>query len=405
MTDMVFSEEAIKDYCFDYNVENEEIRGSSYRKTNPKELLKEINLTELLNGKDVQFEVSRGYDESILEQADPDIFNEVLYQESDFLRENRGAPPINCTFNQLKATMQDVTENGFVKKQIIRNGYGDVVPENSYVTVEYNMYLEDYEMPFDSTYLRKSPEKFRLDQVETILGLHYAVKSMKKGENSRFFISWEYGFGALGCPDRIKPKSDILADITLIDFVEIECEEEINEEDETVITNNFKKSLNKAKEHHFNGTQEFKKGDTFHAITSFRKGLRILIDLPLNNDEEEKAMLRQKVKCLVNLAVCYNKMGKFEQACLACQDILAIDSNNAKGCFHYGRAALCLSNFDMARKYLMRAAKLKPQDKDVNNELKKLNEKQNLHKIETKDFWEKAFKVIQINEDKKEQSN
>lgn len=154
------------------------------------------------------------------------------------------------------------------------------------------MYLEECEMPFDSTYLRKSPEKFRLDQVETILGLHYAVKSMKKGENSRFFISWEYGFGALGCPDRIKPsththlliftsfinigwlhknilflESDILADITLIDFVEIECEEEINEEDETVITNNFKKSLNKAKEHHFNGTQEFKKGDTFQAIT------------------------------------------------------------------------------------------------------------------------------------------
>lgn len=41
--------------------------------------------------------------------------------------------------------------------------------------------------------------------------------------------------------------------------------------------------------------------------------------------------------------------------------------------FSYGRAALCLSNFDTARKYLMRAAKLKPQDKDVNNELKKVN--------------------------------
>lgn len=76
--------------------------------------------------------------------------------------------------------------------------------------MEYNLYKEFCDIPFDSTYLRNKTEKFRLDRVETILGLHHAVRSMKKNENSRFFIKWEYAFGILGCPDRIEPSKYLL---------------------------------------------------------------------------------------------------------------------------------------------------------------------------------------------------
>lgn len=46
-----FSLRAMKDYCFDYDEEKDEINGPSYRSTNPKKVVNGINLKELFDGK------------------------------------------------------------------------------------------------------------------------------------------------------------------------------------------------------------------------------------------------------------------------------------------------------------------------------------------------------------------
>ena len=56
----------------------------------------------------------------------------------------------------------------------------------------------------------------------------------------------------------------------------------------------------------------------------------ILNSTAVNDKTEEKVLLEEKSKSLINLALCYNKIGKYEQACLACQDVLAIDHKNVK---------------------------------------------------------------------------
>mgnify|MGYP006952282339 CR=1 FL=1 len=53
-----------------------------------------------------------------MKDEDPDIFNDILYADSKCLQEKRGAPPIDCSFKELASQMTNVTENGFVKKQV-----------------------------------------------------------------------------------------------------------------------------------------------------------------------------------------------------------------------------------------------------------------------------------------------
>lgn len=53
-----------------------------------------------------------------MEQENPDVFNDLIYANSKHLREERGAPPPNISFELLASKMIDVTENGYVKKQV-----------------------------------------------------------------------------------------------------------------------------------------------------------------------------------------------------------------------------------------------------------------------------------------------
>lgn len=60
---------------------------------------------------------------------------------------------------------------------------------------------------------------------------------------------------------------NIIADVTLIDFHEIIAEQDSNavSEDE-FYKHSFQAFLNEAKQHHINGSDEFKKGETMKAI-------------------------------------------------------------------------------------------------------------------------------------------
>ena len=86
-----------------------------------------------------------------------------------------------------------------------RCGFGDVVPEESCVSVQYNSFLEYHDEPYDSTYLRGRPQKINLKDGEVLPGLAMAIQSMKKNEISLFLIHPSLGYGQLGCPPRIPP--------------------------------------------------------------------------------------------------------------------------------------------------------------------------------------------------------
>ena len=53
---------------------------------------------------------------------------------------------------------------------------------------------------------------------QVIPGLEVAVRSMKKGELSKYLVSPEYNLGETGCPPRVPKGTTVLMEVELIDY-------------------------------------------------------------------------------------------------------------------------------------------------------------------------------------------
>lgn len=101
-------------------------------------------------------------------------------------------------FETLAAKMENVTEDGLVKKRILRKGIGDQIPHLAQVTIDYNAYVEYNDEPFDSTYVRKHPFTFKLNEGGVLPGMNAAVETMRMNEKAQFLIGYQYAFGPHG---------------------------------------------------------------------------------------------------------------------------------------------------------------------------------------------------------------
>lgn len=79
--------------------------------------------------------------------------------------------------------------------QEVKPGVGHCIPDGASVTFHYSAFLEYSDEPFDSTMLREQPERKLLDAGEMLPGLNIAIKTMRRGEKSRFLIQPQYAFG------------------------------------------------------------------------------------------------------------------------------------------------------------------------------------------------------------------
>lgn len=134
-------------------------------------------------------------------EADIDVMvKESHLGDDDDLDENDE----RTLFERIAHKMTNVTPDGGVRKRILTPGLESdgLVPDKGTVTIHYSLCLEDQDEPFDSTYLRGRPERYRLDEGQLIPGLEVAMKSMKNSEKSEFMIEPGYAFGEMGCPPR-----------------------------------------------------------------------------------------------------------------------------------------------------------------------------------------------------------
>lgn len=123
-------------------------------------------------------------------------------------------------FERKARKMTNVIPDGGVKKRILTPGLESdgLVPDKGTVTLHYSLCLEDQDEPFDSTYLRGRPERYRMDDGQLLPGLEIAVKSMKNCEKSEFMIEPSYAFGSMGCPPRVPKDAKVLARVELLNF-------------------------------------------------------------------------------------------------------------------------------------------------------------------------------------------
>lgn len=114
--------------------------------------------------------------------------------------------PCGTSFVDWKSGMIEISEGVFKKvRQAPADDAKQIKLQRARVTYHRNLYVENEDQPFDSTYLNgKSDEICLALKTGTYLeGILEALESMKEGEQSLFIISYMKMFRELGCAPRV----------------------------------------------------------------------------------------------------------------------------------------------------------------------------------------------------------
>lgn len=286
--------------------------------------------------------------------------------------------PLMEPFESLMAKMLDLTPDGGVKKKMVRPGGGVEVMEGAEVHIHYNGYLEHHDEPFDSTRLRNKKQVVQLGHGNLIPGLELGIVSMKLGEISRFLINHEYAYGDMGCPPRVPAKSLVLFEVELIHFHD---EAKIVEFDNLPMEemSKFSRVYPAAEERWKEGKAQYVAGRHRAALKTFKLAATDLEKCNLENEEEEKSQQTLLFTLFKNLAVVamklkdYHKTIKYGTKALSCPNHIQTASDKAKCNYLCGKANRLIGELRMAKMYLEKAYRFKPNDKMVAEELDSLD--------------------------------
>lgn len=111
------------------------------------------------------------------------------------------------------------TQSG-LEYEIIQEGTGASPEQGKKVTVHYTGWLNDNGVPgtkFDSSLDRGTPFSFNIGKGYVIKGWDEGVMGMKIGEKRRLFIPANLAYGSRGAGAVIKPNSDLIFDVDLLE--------------------------------------------------------------------------------------------------------------------------------------------------------------------------------------------
>ncbi|GFT07650.1 peptidyl-prolyl cis-trans isomerase FKBP4 [Nephila pilipes] len=115
--------------------------------------------------------------------------------------------------------MEEIMEDGGVKKQVMKAGKGDDSPKvGDKVVIHYTGWLLDGNTTLYET--NRSDEKFEfsLGMGTVMKGWDIGIASMKKGEVALFIIQPQYAYGAKGNPPKVPPNMSLMFEIELYDW-------------------------------------------------------------------------------------------------------------------------------------------------------------------------------------------
>jgi len=262
-------------------------------------------------------------------------------------------------------------------KRIIQEGDGEDKPvDGCEVTVHYTGTLEDGK-EFDSSHSRGSPFNFTVGTGSVIPGWDIALKTMKRNEISEFSLPPELAYGERGSPPTIPPNSRLNFIIELMDWVS-----DGSDGQKPIYQMTLEERLSKCQETKSSGGNHFKDGKYDLAIRKYRDVMKLAevsefrddgkvveLDSVQNSSmpeesEKEKAQREELKQMLLvsylNLAMCYLKVKKLEEAKINCDQALKIDPNNVKAHFRKGLAYMPTKDYEEAKKLFEKVLELDP---------------------------------------------
>ena len=264
----------------------------------------------------------------------------------------------------MSSEYKNITDDGKVKKKIIKEGEGEIINENKEVVVNYIGKVNGN--IFQQT--KKEPFHFTLGNNEVIKGWEIGIKTMKKGEKSEFIIEPEYAYGNNTYDNLIPPNSTINFEIELL---------EINPPIKKLIDMDLPEKINRAKIIKNEGIEKFKEKDIEWANEKFIRALFYLESLDPNN-EENKEGIDLLLSLYSNIANCSNQLNDYKRVIKVTEAGIKIKKNPK---FYYFRslAEANLNNIDEAERNYNELISLIPNDdpgaKFVREQIDKISKK------------------------------
>lgn len=231
------------------------------------------------------------------------------------------------------------------------------------------------------------------DAADIVEGLEIALQKFKKGEKSRIILTPEFAFGSKGSAAlNIPPNSTVEYEVTLKSF----------EKEKETWNMTSEEKLEQSEIVKNKGTNYFRNNRYEMASKQYKK----IIDYLQYESDLEGENLQKKNSLLLagylNLAACYLKLGKIEEAIENCDKALELDPNNVKGHFRKGQAYLARKDYDLAKNSFSKVVEIDPSNKiaQKNAIICKENLKKQLQK--EKQMYQAIFKKMAQEKDPEE---
>lgn len=315
------------------------------------------------------------YEEDVAKFANLQVLGEELQDEDSYVE---GQP-----FQIISSKMTKLTEDGKIKKRIIRKGYGNKPSDGSIVRIHYNAYLEHLAEPFDSSYARKRHHEFQINNGQVLPGMDIGVQSMFLNEKSQFMIDPMYAYGSMGCLSRVPPNSEVLFEIELLEILDVGAAmgfEFLPADEKKKFSNLYDYCLALCAK----GKDMYNK-NVRAAIKEYNMAAGHLEYAILDNYEDEVKQQNLLMKLYTNLLVCYTKEAEPKKGCINFNKIKDMVRGTdlkitAKVYFNNAKCLRMLGDYDLARTRLNRAIALEPKNADILKELIVLDQELQEHK-------------------------
>lgn len=306
--------------------------------------------------------------------------------------------PWQKSFDELRPNMVQLPDWNIYKRTIV-DGTGEPLGDRrARITFHYNFFFQFSEEAFDSSFLRRTKMVTYTYDGSLLPGTLAALFTMRKGEEAQFVIGYSLMFGKMGSPPRVPPEADILMVAQMLDIEEVGDEKALDS-----LPDEYRKKFvcveEKAHEVLKKAADLYKQGRFSHACRNYHSIVTSLEFCNLDNEDEQKRQRKFLIDTYTKLMQCYIKLEDYKKTCAMFNHLNAISPVelriNFQAQLYMGIALGKLGDYVKALGHLRMAQKISPHDEKVNRELIAINEKKQKSEAETKNFWRKAFRIVE----------
>lgn len=324
----------------------------------------------------------------IITQDEDDLYSSDLEEDDYEYDESRNIEmknDIDIPFIRMRLDMH-LIQHG-IYKQIITEGTGDQVVVTSRVSFDYSGFWEGESTPFQTSWINRRPPTLKMGE-DMLPGMYYCLLSMRLNEVAKFIVPYQLLYGVMGCAmDGIPERADGLYIIRVISVEDVGDSKAITE-DLIEEYESYETVLERVQDVRKSARANFLDKKYEEAAKDFKKCIAALKYCHSADEEERDRTLETMY---VNLCVCYNKLDRHLDVLKMRDELLKSLGTNAKAMFQMGRAHFRQADFQEALQYLARAQELEPNNKEVAQELKLVNEANEQYKRDIKEISRKAM--------------